>query len=122
MRSLYFVGNPSIDDLNDAKSANVRFDNASFFTNFHTRSIRFRFGEYGGKYARSTFCHAAIDFAGAVCWYRALSHTTPIGPTGCASRSLSSSRQNVISVTLPSVDSRIGVRDSASNAPSTPYR
>ena len=40
-------------DRNPAKSAKVRFDNASFFTNFQTRSIKWRFGEYGGRDTRS---------------------------------------------------------------------
>ena len=33
--------------------------NAVFFTNFRTRSIRVRFGEYGGRDTRSTRANAA---------------------------------------------------------------
>ena len=39
--------------LNAAKSARPRLAKASALTNFHTRSMTFRLGEYGGRYNSS---------------------------------------------------------------------
>ena len=57
MASLCFPWTPSkhptIAALNRVKSSWYRQGRTSFLTNFHSRSIRFRFGEYDGSYISS---------------------------------------------------------------------
>ena len=46
-----------------------------FLINFHNRSMRLRFGLYGGKNTRSIFRYFASLLTIFACWYRALSKT-----------------------------------------------
>src|SRR5262249_10585984 len=63
----------------------------AFLTNFQMRSIRFKFGEYPGRY--SSVIPNALPSPGTTAhfWYRALSRTTVIGrPTPAAATARSS--------------------------------
>src|SRR3954468_21145588 len=84
--------------------------------------MRFRFGEYGGRYNSSMPSDAASALTTAHFWYRALSSTSVIGPRRPAAATSVSSVQTLSALIYAWFDPRIPWCVIASSAASTLYR